>query len=1121
MKKKYCFYLKFKSGWDLILFLRAMKITVVLLLFAFSQCFASIGFCQKQVSLNLRNVKLEKALDEIEKQSDLYFVFNQKLVDVTRRVNLSAKHKDIKEVLNELFAGVDVNYKVLDKQILLAPGKFIYPVSTEITQKQIKVSGVVVDAKGVTLPGVTVKVKGTSIGVTTDGDGKFSLNVPNDKMVLTISCIGFISQDVPIENQQSLTIILHEDVKTLDEVVIVGYGTQKKQEVTGAVSQANVKAYTIVPENNVLESIKGTTAGLNISGTNKAGQVPSITIRGQNSINAGSNPLIVVDGAIFNGSLNDITPSDIESFTVLKDASAAAVYGSRSANGVILIETKKGSAVNGKPQFSVNISNGISNQLEPLKVYDGPGYIQRMLDIRQATGLDHDPSKVALYLQTIEAANYNATPNHTPTLLDPSSLFTQTGQSLNTTISVSSKTDKTQYYISGNIVDQKGVIIHDVYKHYSARANFESDLTSWFKLGVKAYYSLNSYPGAPIYGTSGGGSSSSPSWFSPYASLRGSDGNYLQFPQTTSSFNSPYWQVPDQIYNRQNNLNGILTALIKVPWVTGLSYTMTLSNSYTANETGSFYGPLTVTGLPKKGSGDEGYNRGYTVLLDNLVKYNKTFGKHNLDLTMLYSTENYSGVSMATHGEGFDDPSLGFFGLSKGKIQTVSTGGTKTAAVGEMARLTYGYDNKYTITGTIRRDGYSAFSDNHKYGTFPSLGVNWNLTNEKFMEDVKLINTLSLRGSYGSNGNQSISPYGTLSKMGNGKYYYYGGTSYVYTQYISNLGNANLNWESTTGLNLGMDFSILGKRISGSVDWYSKYTTDLMFPLSLPTTSGFTSINSNLGKVGNKGIEVNLSTINIQRGSFKWKSDFAFSLNRNKLIHIFGPDSTGVEKDLVSQGYFIGKSLGTIYDYKITGMWQVADSINGNIMKGMRPGTYKLLDVNNDGKITSDKDRVFMGNSNPNFRWSMTNTIEYKDFSLMFYIYSIWGGNGYYMARNTPYLDGYASSGSINHVVYDYWTPTNTGATFPRPNYTSVASYSGTKYMDRSFIKLQKISISYNLTKLVKRYGIQSMLFTLSADNVYTYAPYWKGLDPETGMGLTDSTIPSIRSFTAGLNFNF
>ncbi|WP_316817675.1 TonB-dependent receptor [Pedobacter nyackensis] len=1094
-----------------------MKLTILLLTTAILQLSAST-FAQK-ISLHEKNAPLTRIFEKIRLQTGYDFLVTESMLKDAKTVSIQIRNEDFLTALNKIFENQQLTFAIKSNSIIVKKKLSSGWSPLSVTEIAMDISGRIVGEDGKPIPGATVKVKGEKQGTISDEDGRFKIRNVNSGSILVITYLGYIAKEVTASSGSEMTITLIASTSGLEEVVVVGYGTQSRKDITGAISTANLKTYEHVAVNNILESVKGTVPGLNVGSTNTAGQLASISIRGQNSINAGSSPLIVVDGAIFRGTLNDIPAADIESFTVLKDASAAAVYGSRSANGVILIETKKGSGINGKPKFDVNITQGISNELEHLAVYDGPGYIQRLLDIRQANGLEHDPAKVAIYLQNEEQKNYNATPDHKPTLVDPYSLFRQTGKTLNATLSISNRTDKTQYYISGNIIDQKGVIVNDVYKHYSGRVNLETDLTSWFKVGVKSYYSLKSYPGATIYGASGLGSGTY--GFSPYASIYDAAGAYLQFPQSTTSFNSPYWQIPNDAYNRQNNLNGILTALIKVPWVKGLSYNLTYSNTLNFNETGSFYGLKTVSGSAKQGSGDEAYSRNYTTLLDHLLKYNKTFGKHSIDLTALYSTEDYTTIGMNAHGEGFDDPSLGVFGLGKGKIQTVGTSGTKTSALGRMARVTYGYNNTYTITGTIRQDGFSAFSENHKYGTFPSVGVNWNISNEKFMQHIGAIDRMSLRASYGSNGNQSISPYGTLGKMLTGRYFYEGSSSYVPTQYVGNLGNSDLKWESTIGVNLGLDFSVLKNRINGSIDWYSKYTHNLIFPLALPSTSGFGSISTNLGKVGNKGVELNLSTINIDRSAFQWRSDIAFSLNRNKIVTIYGKDATGVEKDLISQGYFIGKSLGTIYGYQVTGMWQQADADQGTIMKGMIPGSYKLLDVDGDGKITSDKDRIFLGNSNPNFRWSFTNTFQYKDLSLMVYLYSIWGGHGYYQSgSNTPYNDGYANSGAINHAIYDYWTPENPGAMFPRPNY-SVAAYKGVKYFDRSFIKLQKMSISYNLTKLVKRYGIQGMTLSFSADNLFTYAPDWIGMDPETNSGLTDSSIPSIRTFMTGLSFNF
>lgn len=986
----------------------------------------------------------------------------------------------------------------------------------------IAITGKVTDENGKPLQGVTVQVKGTSNGTLTNSNGDYRLPVNSKNVSIIFSFVGMEPQEISVGGKREINATLISATVQQQEVVVIGYGSQKKQAVTGSVAVANLKAYGNVPVNNILESVKGAVPGLNVGGISTAGELATISVRGQNSINAGTSPLIVVDGAIFRGTLNDIAPADIESLTVLKDASAAAVYGSRSANGVILIETKKGSGINGKPKFNANLSYGNTNELKHLKVYDGPGYLQRVLDYRTANNLVADPNNIAAYLQTIEATNYNATPDHQPTLVDPYSLFRQTGQSLNGTVSISNKTDKTEYYLSGNIIKQKGVIVNDLYNHYSLRARISSDLTKWFRLGIVAYYSLKDYPGASIYGTSGGASASSPYWFSPYATLKAADGSYLQFPQTTTSFNSPYWQVPNQKDDRRNNLNNILTATIKVPGVQGLTYTFTNSITQNWNENDTFYGLQTVVGLPKKGSGNVGYSRSTTILSDQLLKYTRTFGDHSVDATLLYSTENYKLISQNSHGENYNDPSLGVYGLDKAQTQTTSTGGSKTSAIGEMARTTYSYKSKYSLTGTVRRDGFSAFSENHKYGVFYSIGTNWQISKEGFMKHVSWIDNLAVRASYGTNGNQSISPYGTLAKIGNSNYFY-NGTSFVPTQYVQNLGNSDLKWEYTKGSNLGLDFAVLKNRISGSIDVYSKTTNNLIFPLSIPSTSGFTTISANLGEISNKGVELSLNTINISAKDLTWSSSIAFARNWNKLVTAYGPDPlTGVEKDRPADGLFIGRTLGSIYNYQVTGMWQTEDSVKQVIMTGMRPGTYKLSDVNNDGKITSDSDRVFIGDSKPAYTWSLTNTVKYKDFSLMVYIYSMWGGNGHFLSgSNTPYNDAYANNPAINHPVYDYWTPNNPNGMFPRLNYTTAAAYRGVKYFDRSFIKLQKISLTYDLTKMVKKYGVGGMTFSVSADNLLTYAPHWVGLDPETNSGLTDVSIPSLRTFMGVININF
>lgn len=1065
----------------------------------------------EKLDLSVTNKSLKQFITQVEKETDYTFMLDQ-TVDQNQKITVKGQQESLETILTKAFAGKPVTFEIVGKQIILK-----LPRTTQSGQTK-KITGTIKDENGEAVIGANVSVKGTTTGTITDIDGNFSLEAQQGATLL-ISYIGYETQEITVGSQSVYSIRLSEDSQALDEVVVIGYGTQNRQAITGSITKADIDTYRDVPTNNIMETIKGSVSGLNVGGVNKAGNVAGFSIRGQNSTrDGGNNPLIVLDGAIYDGSLADIPSEDIENFTVLKDASAAAVYGSRSANGVILIQTKRGRSKSSKPEFNVNLSYGISNELKRLKVYDAPGYLQHILDVRQANGLDADPAKIDLYLQAEESKNYNATPDHQPTFSDPYELFRQNAYNLKANVSVSNSSEFASYYISAAMTDQKGVVLNDRYKNFSGRVNIDSNLTSWLKVGVKTNYSIRDYSGSTP-------SMEKAAQFSPYASLYDEEGRYLQFPQTTTSFQSPFWSMRTDDTEKYNILGAILNGKITVPWVKGLTYEMVYSNTLRWSQKNYFYDEYTTEGQGKNGKGERKNENNYSMLLDNMIKYNNTFNqKHNVDVTLLYSRERRTWDDMTSYAENFDNTVLGDNKLEDGKKQTVNTGAGESGAIAWMARGTYTFDGRYSLTGTVRRDGCSAFSINRKWATFASGGLNWNITNESFMKDVKAIDNLALRVSYGSNGNQSIDSYSTLAKVGTNKYIFAGDPSYSITQGISSFALNDLGWEKTTGANFGVDFSVLNNRLSGSVDAYFTNTTDLLFSLALPSVSGKTSILSNLGKIKNKGVEIGLHSVNIETKDFSWTSDFAFSLNRNKVATIYGEDNDGdgKEDDLISSGYFIGKTLGTIYNYKVNGMWQQSDVDNGTIMEGMRPGDYKLEDVDGDGKISSDKDRQFLGTSKENFRWSLTNTLSYKDFSLMVYINSIWGGNGYFLSgNNTPYTDEYVNSAAHNRTVYDYWTPENTNAKYPRPDYQANARYKGTKYVDRSFIKLQKIALSYDLSRLVKPYGFNNMRLSLSADNLFTFAPHWDGLDPETDSGLKITAFPSIRTYQMTLMFNF
>lgn len=1102
-----CFFDLFKIG----------ALSLVLSAGSTTSAWSANNWQDVKLSVQQTNVPISKVLDDIAQKTGYSILVRDNDIDTSKKVSVNRNDTNLNNILETLFAGMNVKCEVADKTISIYRPNQVQ--QSKASGQKHRVTGVIVDSEGETIIGANILERGTgSNGTITDVEGRFSLDVASDA-TLVISYIGFNTQEVPVKGKSTFNITLTNDVEALDEVVVIGYGTTNRQAVTGSVSKAKLDTYRAVPTNNVLETIKGTMPGLNVSGTNKAGEVGGFSIRGTNSTrDGGNNPLVVVDGAIYDGSLADLPSEDIESFTVLKDASAAAVYGSRSANGVILIQTKRGRSNSKKPEFNVNLSYGISNELKRLEVYDADGYLNRLIDVRRANGQDADPNNIALYLETEEKKNYEATPDHRPTLKDPYDMFRQNAYNLKANVSISNSSEFASYYISTSLTDQKGVVMNDEYKNFSGRINIDSNLTNWLKVGVKTNYSIRDLSG------------SSPSLelatqFSPYASVYDDNGKYLQYPQTTTSFESPFWSIQTENLEKYNNLNAILDAKITIPWVKGLSYSMVYSNGLRWSEKYYFEDEYTTVGQGKNGKGERALDRKYNMLLDNLLKYTNTFADiHSVDVTLLYSRERRTWENTTAYAENFDNTILGDNKLEDGKKQTVNTGAGESGAIGMMARATYTFDSRYSLTGTVRRDGCSSFSINKKWGTFASAGLNWNISNEAFLKNVDVINNLALRLSYGSNGNQSIDSYSTLAKVGTNKYIFAGDPSYSITQYISSFALNNLGWEKTTGLNFGLDFSILNNRLSGSIDAYSTRTTDLLFSLALPSISGKTSMLSNLGEIKNKGVEIGLHSVNIENKDFEWTSDFAFSLNRNQVASIYGEDNDGdgKEDDLISSGYFIGRPLGTVYAYKVEGMWQQSDVDNGTIMKGMRPGDYKLQDVDGDGKISSDKDRQFLGTTSPNFRWSLTNTLRYKDLSLMVYINSTWGGNGYFLSgSNTPYNDPYINNGNLNRTVYDYWTPDNEGAKFPRPDYQKNATYKGTKYMDRSFIKLQKLALNYNLTRFVKPIGISNMSMSLSADNLLTFAPHWDGLDPETGAGLTINSSPSIRTYQMTLLFNF
>lgn len=1037
--------------------------------------------------------------------------------------------------------------------LLVASGKVV--AAKKMLAPPITVKGKVSDSKGETLIGVSIK-SSAGQGALTDANGSFVL-VTDENASLTFSYIGYTSQTIKINGRTTLNVVLAESASQLNDVVVVGYGTQKRKDVTGAIASVKLEGgpKEAVPFINPLEAIQGT-PGINVGPSTTAGATPNIVVRGQNSINASTSPLIVLDGVIFNGDLNQINMNDVASFDILKDASSAAIYGSRSQNGVILITTKRGKT--DKPQINLNTYYGTQSWTRVPEMRNPEQYIQWRTDLSKARG--NNPADVAAVIGAapLELLAYNS--GHTMNWLKD---IQQNAPVQNYDMSVSGATDKVNYYFSAGYIKQKGVLANDNYSKPNLTLKVENTITDWLSYGVNGYYSSRDYSGiaADIYMAT---------YLSPYSYkyVDGYNNTLLQrFPQGNGSNFNPYWgnagskvlgSIDDNV-EKYNSIRGTGFINVKFPFVKGLSYRLSLNGERSGSNIANFHHEAGEVDTQKPANianpsqflgnayGNKLNGTTITYLMDNLLTYDRQFGDHHLDVLIGYTRDDSKTEELSGTGSdfaSFGSSVLGIYGLNNATTQRTTSTFSEFSNVGYIGRLNYNYKSKYFATLNYRRDGYSAFVPGQKFGNFPGASVAWALSEEDFMKDVKVVNNLKLRVSYGRTGNQGIQPYKTQATVGstvgttgypNPGYVVFGSTSYQYT-FPSQLGNKNLTWEKTSAFNVGLDFSLLNNSLWGSVEVYKSATTDQLVQRLLPNITGYDIVQDNLGQVDNKGIEVTLNSINLKTESgFKWESGFAFWMNRNKLVHLnyrINP-LTGKEDDDTGNSLFIGKSLGAIYDYTFDGIVQSSDAAY-MAANGAVAGDVKFRDISGpngtpDGKITT-ADRSVIGYGKENFNMNLSNTFTYKNFQLFFSLNGIFGGgkDNFFMSTNLRGLNpGAVTIG--NWLNLPYWTPDNPGNKYPRPNYGNPLLYGF--YQSRTFVRLQNASFSYLFPKsITEKLKVSNLKAYVSGTNLFTITG-WTGLDPANaaqiggngGSSLTtvNKSQPIMRAFTFGLNVGF
>jgi len=1089
-----------------------MKLSTILLFVGALQLSAT-GYSQRtKITFSMKDKSMKEVFTTIEENTDFRFFYNENFTDLNKEVSVEADNDNVETILNNLLASTDITYRVLENYLIVITPK-------SLVQQQ-RITGKVTDAStGELLPGVNVLVKGTTIGVYTGADGTYSITVSSREEILQFSFIGYKTEEVQVGSQSVIDVSLVPSVEQLQEVVVVGYGTTTRQNFTGSVTTIKLEDSPAAMSNttNVVNLLRGTTTGVTLSQSGEAGEEPDILIRGQRSISDEANsPLLVVDGVIFNGTLNDLDPNNIESLSVLKDATTLAAYGSKAANGVIMIATKRGKK--GKPVIDFNSYVTLSTPGYEPKMRDGQGYIELM---NYRSGLAPDANPIWMY--PLEQANYAIGKT-----TDWRDYIDRTGVLQNYSLSFSGATDNSNYYLSAGHLDQQGIYYGDDYSRNTFSANLSTIINDYIDIGANTTFAINSYEGvSPSYNAA--------VTLSPWTEPLLTNGNMRKFvdghePQTLN----PLWDTYNGVDREQNQKTNILGGYlnIKIPYISGLSFKITGSYTLYSSESRDF---THETNFPDMALGEDGYTTevfdqflvdangsltntsNVAWVLDNILTYNKQIADHHINASLVYtrnSTKSDRYNMTGSNFTGVGNTSLGVYGLPNAEVQRINSFSYSLHNdVGYLARLIYSFKNTYHLNALIRYDGSSVFGANKKWGTFPAIGGAWTISNESFMSNITFIDNLKLKLSWGKNGNQSLSPYSTLSTinmgLGGGNVYYFN-NQVIYGQRITALGNPDLGWEATASFNYGFEGDFFD-RFHINLDMYKSKTTDQIFERQIPVMgSGLGTQYATMGQVDNWGIEAELTSKNIDNGVFSWTTAVFFSMNRNELVELYGDG-----QDDITRSLFIGKSLGAIFNYRWDGIVQAGEeNYLSNVVA--TPGDAKYADLNDDGQLTAD-DREILGYSKENFRMSMTNIFSYKNFEGYFLFSGVFGGNGYGLTQNnSAYLtaDKFFYHNTLDHP---YWTPTNLSTEYPRWDYVDWERF--VALQSYSFIRLQDVNLSYTFKKdIVSKVGLNGLKVYVACSNLFFIAPKWEGSDPEVRR-YDRAQLP--RSFKFGLNLQF
>ncbi|MFC3199314.1 SusC/RagA family TonB-linked outer membrane protein [Parapedobacter deserti] len=961
----------------------------------------------------------------------------------------------------------------------------------QIALAQTNVTGHVTDSlTGEPLVGANIREIGGKGSATTNDSGAFSISVSGANSSLQVTYIGYQSQQVSVAGQATVHISLVRIGDALDEVVVVGYGTRRKSQLTGAISSISSAELKETPVVFIDQALQGRAAGVDVvSAGHRPGEGATVRIRGVNSISAGNDPLYVVDGIPVSRGVNLINPNFIESIEVLKDASATAIYGSRGSNGVILITTKQGKA--GRTQFSYESYAGFSRILNKVDVLDGEEWVRYKEASRRTDDL-------TVLLDPIELANYNAGIE-----VDWVDLNLRDGLQHSHSLSSSGGNEKTKFSVDVNFLKQNGIVYNSDFTRGSLQFNVNHKVNERFNFGLTTLLFMSK-----TNLINAGAVLSQAMQISPLGDIYEDDGRYRLFPTNEALIGNPLANV-DNERNQQIRNRMFSSLFAEYQIIEGLKYRLNFGPDLTFSNDGNFIGSYTtiLQGAPNRASNSRDDTKAYT--LENLLMYNREFGNgHEIDLTLLQSIQEEITESNTVSAMGMPSEKMLWHKLSAGEIRSYDSDQQGWSLLSYMARLNYAYKGKYMLTLTARRDGSSRFGDDRKFGFFPAFAMGWNIKQENFMSDVSGLTELKLRASHGSVGNTAINPYQSLGAVSRSGYVFGDETALGFRP--STLPNPDLRWEKSTTTNIGLDFGLFNNRLTGALEYYVVNTTDLLLNQSVPRLSGYSSILVNIGKTRNVGYEASISSTNVDAGGFKWVTNLNLGANQNKIVDLYGN-----EADDIGNSRFIGKPISVFYDLAFDGIWQeheaeIAESY------GRIPGQIKVKDTNNDSQINAE-DRVILGSPFPKWQGGLTNYFSYKGIDLSVFIHT---RQGFMLNSSLHTIDNLAGRYNIPRFV-NYYTPDNPSNEFPRPvnqGQTNV-NMGVLRYRDGSFVRVKNISLGYTFNaKSLAALRLQSLRVYLNAFNPFTFTSY-EGWDPEAGSNV--DSYPSTKTFLAGLSVNF